>query len=116
MSISDEQAALLEEIDDDAYGLYEIDRLYNRTHPEWGHAKRAAQVVTAIENDMLDVFYGRGGARLPKADALAAVSNPSNWIPPAERIDFLCAMTNASGQAAVWSSDWAKRLRNAHPK
>jgi hypothetical protein len=102
--LTSEALALLDDVSDDVYGLWEVDWFFNGFRPTWEGAKRIELLADLIMHELVDVFFGRMEDDLdplPRKSALTAVRNWDNWRSP-EGADppVYLVMTNEAGQMA----------------
>ena len=87
-TLTQDEAALLDDNSDDSYGLWEVDWWFNRVHPDWPHAQRVEMVASLVRRGLLDVFFGRLGLESPPLSAeaaLYALGEPQHWAPRTSR-------------------------------
>jgi len=102
--LTPEKIALLDDVSDDAYGLWEVDWFFNGHCPTWSAAQRIELLSDIVKHELIDVYFGRLGADLaplPRASALTAVCNFDNWGPrePLQEPVYYVMASNA-GQLA----------------
>ena len=102
-----DELSLLDDVSDDAYGLWEVDWFFNGKCSQLDAGHRIEFLAALVEQGFIDVFFGRMGqiiAPLPSTDALVAVGHWDNWRPP-ETIDapVYQVMTGEVGIAALRS-------------
>jgi hypothetical protein len=81
-TLTQDEAALLDDNSDDSYGLWEVDWWFNRVHPDWPHTQRVQMVASLVGRGLLDVFFGRLGFEclpLSAEAALDALGEPQHW-------------------------------------
>jgi len=98
--LSDDEAALLNDVSDDEYGLWEL----KGSVPPDGRAELISLLVSAIESGYVDVFAGQfGGERqkLPAAAAIRCVEDWGNWEHREPPQEVFGVMTSALGTEAL---------------
>ena len=83
------ESGLLNLLNDDLYGLWEVDWRFNGNHPERSSTERIALITSAVEKGCVSVFSGttEGSSEvLPRNLAVDAVCKLANWSPPAADI------------------------------
>ena len=103
-ALAPEKIALLDDVSDDAYGLWEVDWFFNSHCPHWSAAQRVELLAEVVQDELIDVFFGKLGENLPplpRASALTAVCRWENWGPREplqEQVYYL--MASNAGQLA----------------
>ena len=105
LNLTPEMAALLADVSDDAYGLWEIDWFFNGRCPTWDATQRIELLSDLVKRGFVDVFFGRMEDNLPQLPLAAAVDvirKWENWGPrePLEQPVYH-VMTSDPGLAAL---------------
>jgi hypothetical protein len=85
--ITEDEGALLDDIADDWYGLWEVDWWFNGAHPDWSFERRQAFFSDLVRRGLIETFFGRLGREsraLEVSVALEAISLPKAWLPRAD--------------------------------
>jgi hypothetical protein len=85
--LTEDEWALLDDVADDWYGLWEVDWWFNGVHPDWPFESRLAYLSDLVRRKLIDVFFGRLGKERPALDvndAVEAISLPEAWLPRAD--------------------------------
>ena len=85
MELSEKALDLLNDLNDDWYGLWEVDWYFNGRHPEWPHEKRTAFFSDLVHRGLIELFHGPLWTKRPPLDPAAAVqalADPAVWAPP----------------------------------
>lgn len=105
MILSQDQLALLNDISDDWYGLWEIDWFFNGAHPGWPFEARNAFLSALVSEELIKIFYGRiskGCERLEIASAMNIIQNKVSWAPREDTDDpSFYATTSNTGLEAL---------------
>lgn len=103
MSLTEDEWAILDDVSDDWYGLWEVDWWFNAVHPDWPWQQRATYVVDLVQRGLLDVFSGRADdGVLEQDEALRIIKASSNWLPPSNDVQLAYHVsTTESGVAAL---------------
>jgi hypothetical protein len=83
-TLTEDEAALLDDNSDDWYGLWEVDWWFNGVHPDWPHTQRAEMVGSLVQRELMEVFFGRLGLEsqpMSAEAALDALAKPQHWAP-----------------------------------
>ena len=84
MKLSEDEIALLGDIDDDWYGLWEVDWFFNGAHREWSHETRVTFLSGLVQQGLVEIFFGPVMTERPPLAldiALQALANPASWSP-----------------------------------
>ena len=103
--IGEYEAKLLDDHSDDFYGLWEFDWQLNTDGFDADRQKRIALLRSLVGAGFIELYFGpfRDAPHpLPLGEALAAIDEPSSWLPPsdAEQEVYYLA-TSAAGQALL---------------
>ncbi len=83
MSLTEDEWAILDDVSDDWYGLWEVDWWFNAVHPDWPWEQRSTYVAHLVQRGLLDIFSGPADdAVLGQDAALKIIQASSNWFPP----------------------------------
>lgn len=105
MSLTEDEWAILDDVSDDWYGLWEVDWWFNAVHPDWPWEQRATCVVDLVQRGLLAVFSGPAeDAVIGQDAAIKIIQASSNWLPPSNDSQLAYRVsTTASGEAALKS-------------
>jgi hypothetical protein len=101
-SLTEDEWALLDDVADDWYGLWEVDWWFNAVHPDWSFESRLAFLCDLMRRGLVETFLGRLGKESPALEvniAVEAISRPQAWLPRADVGDAVFHVsTSASGR------------------
>lgn len=105
MSLTPDEWALLDDVADDWYGLWEVDWWFNAVHPEWPFATRLTFLSDLVQRGLVELFFGRLGIESPPLEesaALEVISHADVWLPRADTSDPVYHVsTSVKGRAAL---------------
>jgi hypothetical protein len=84
MSLTEDEWALLDDVADDWYGLWEVDWWFNAAHPDWPFESRRDYLADLVGRGLIEIFFGTLGKESPPIEesaARAAISRPETWLP-----------------------------------
>jgi hypothetical protein len=85
--LTEDEWALLDDVADDWYGLWEVDWWFNSVHPDWPFERRLAYLSDLVRRELIEVFFGSRGKERPALDvnvAIEAISRSEAWSPRAD--------------------------------
>lgn len=86
MSLTEDEWAILDDVSDDWYGLWEVDWWFNGVHPEWPFELRSAFLSDLVQRGLIEIFFGPLGQESPALEesvAIEAISHSEAWLPRA---------------------------------
>ena len=103
MILTEDEVALLDDVADDWYGIWEANWWFNYVHSDWSWERRAAYLVDLVERELLEVFSRPAhDALLKREAALEVLQSPLNWaVPPEDDQQAFRVATSQTGLAAL---------------